>query len=447
MDTKDTSESTTQTPPAGDTAPQPEPVSGSSHNAEPRIAQRSIIRRLAGRWKGIFLTWLLVFPPVAYLIYFLDEPPYEAFSLLQIQPTKENLFSIDARNPTDSKAVEPYLLTQVHLITSDQVLEAALAEDPRIAKLPMIIESKDPRADLRQNLRVEVVDNRTYLIRVALTSRDPAEAAAIVNAVVTAYVGQHNEYHRTANKALHKSLTDELVKLTRDILGKKSELKALVGIGHVDIPRVMVKRVTSKEDDLQIPSLEVVTDEQFARVTDRLLQADLDLIDAQAKLDTAKRRRKASEAWPGDQPAIGGSSNTTADERLRELEAAVEEVKRKRIGYMQYLKKLTVETRFKDRDTLSATMVQQELASLLKMQDVIVQKLEQLNFETKQNVYRITLHDRAAVPKAPMNNNRLQYMAVAPFGVLCLILGVFLTREITATRIAARDATYPASPT
>ena len=118
-------------------------------------------------------------------------------------------------------------------------------------------------------------------------------------------------------------------------------------------------------------------------------------------------------------------------------------MKRKRIGYMQYLEAVKVQSKVKSSDTLTATMVNEELASLLKMQDLITQKLEQLNFESKQDVYRVTLHDRAGVPKVPANNKRIQYMAVAPFVVLFLILGVFLTQEIKA----ARDLTSAGSPT
>ncbi len=184
-------------------------------------------------------------------------------------------------------------------------------------------------------------------------------------------------------------------------------------------------------------------------MADRLIQADLELIGAQAKLETARRTRKPVEARPGDPagtprpPAIAGSSSTTSEEKLRELEDAVEEVKRKRIGYMQYLENVKVQTKVKHSDALITTMVNQELASLLKMQDLIVQKLEQLNFETKQDVYRITLHDRAGVPKVPLNNQRIVYMAAVPFVVLFLILAMFLTQEIKA----ARDTTSAGAST
>ena len=93
---------------------------------------------------------------------------------------------------------------------------------------------------------------RTYLIRVALATADPEASAAIVNAVVNAYLEQHNDYHRTANKVLHKSLRDELEKLAKDISGKKTELKALVEKGVVELSRVAVVPAASKQDDSRI---------------------------------------------------------------------------------------------------------------------------------------------------------------------------------------------------
>ena len=52
-----------------------------------------------------------------------------------------------------------------------------------ISKLAMIAKSKDPKADLRKEMAVEILKN-TFLIRVGLASQDPEEAALIVNAVV-----------------------------------------------------------------------------------------------------------------------------------------------------------------------------------------------------------------------------------------------------------------------
>ncbi len=131
----------------------------------------------------------------------------------------------------------------------------------------------------------------TFLIRVALASRDPEEAALIVNAVVDAYLEQHGEYHRSANKALRKSLEDEKNMLEMKIAEKKKELKALFETGHIAMKRPEVNSNASKKDDAGIhPALATVTEEQFTKVTDRLIQADLDLIDARVRLEQAEPR-------------------------------------------------------------------------------------------------------------------------------------------------------------
>ena len=82
--------------------------------------------------------------------------------------------------------------------------------------------------------------------------------------------------------------------------------------------------------------------------------------------------------------------------------------------------------------------MKQELDTRFRMQEIVLMKLEQLNFEDKQDVFRISLHDRAGVPKVPANNERTRLMATAPMVILMLIVGMFLLIEIRATRIADR---------
>ena len=127
----------------------------------------------------------------------LIQPTYEAISLLQVQPTRPDLFGPGVQNGLDTVVAQPYLETQVQLISSDKVLDAAIARPPTatkpmISKLPMIAASKDPKTDLRKEMTVDILKN-TFLIRVALSSKDPEEAAVIVNAVVDSYLEQHND--------------------------------------------------------------------------------------------------------------------------------------------------------------------------------------------------------------------------------------------------------------
>jgi capsular polysaccharide biosynthesis protein len=428
----------------------------SPRDRETQVLPRSIGRRVAGHWRGILLLWLLLATPVAYLIYNLVDPIYEAFSLLQVQPAHQNLFVAVSNDSTDRMVALPYLETQVQLIGSDRVLDAALSRPgstttPAIAKLPMIVRSKDPKADLRKMMQVEIVKD-TFLIRIALASRDPEETAPIVNSVVESYLEQHSEYHRAANKVLNKSLEEEVASLATKIDDKNRELQALIETGHIAMNRPMVKpNAAAKGDDTATPpALAAVTEEQYTKVTDKLIQADLELIDARARLEAAKvAGRGQAQAKPADATRprpIEGSSSMAPEDKLHELEAAVEEAKRKRIGYAQYIMSLNVLIKPQNSNHVAANLVNQELASLLKMKDIISQRLEQLRFENKQDVYRVSRHDAAQVPKVPASSMRPIYMSVASLGILVLVLGFFLTLEIRARRPVGTDETETSTP-
>ena len=81
------------------------------------------------------MLWLVVSTPLAYLIYSLVEPTYEAFSLLQVQPSQDGIFQVGALDGMDKVIAQPYLATQVQLISSDKVLDAA-SRDQHPRRLP-----------------------------------------------------------------------------------------------------------------------------------------------------------------------------------------------------------------------------------------------------------------------------------------------------------------------
>jgi uncharacterized protein involved in exopolysaccharide biosynthesis len=397
----------------------PDPANASA----PRIGRRSIIRGLADQWWQILLLWLLVSTPLAYLIYMFVEPTYEARSLLRAGPTTTNIYGPEPRRPPTLDDDKPYLLTQLKLIVSDRVLDQALA-DPAISNLPMIRSSKDPKSDIRQRMRVGVVDDSTYLIQISLSSRDPAEAAAIVNAVVEAYTSEHTRYQQAANRSLKKNLETERDKLVNQIVATQKELTALVKAGRVTVDHRLDQRATGNEDDgAAESSLSSVTEEQYVKMTDRQIQADYELMDARARLEAAKR-----------------AGNQASAEKLRELESAVEEAKRKRVSYRRYIAQVRVESSLNDSDQFRADELRQDLSYLKRLQESIKLKLASLEFEIGQEAYRITVQDKAAVPQMPSNNRRFTLMAVTSLGCYFLILGLFLVRRIAAPRVAAPEA-------
>ena len=148
------------------------------------------------------LLWLVVSAPAMCLIWLFIQPTYEAFSLLRVEPSTLNLFA-PSNNQDNTTTHLPYLQTQVQLIKSDRVLEMALSNTD-VATLPSIKQSSDPKYDLNKDLTVQQVQD-AYLIRVALESKIPSEAAIIVNAVVNAYKKHTEAYAQSTTEDCGKA--------------------------------------------------------------------------------------------------------------------------------------------------------------------------------------------------------------------------------------------------
>jgi hypothetical protein len=273
--------------------------------------------------------------------------------------------------------------------------------------------------------------------------------------VVDAYMQQHSKYHRSSNHELKQSLEKELTTLEYEIQQKTAELRKPAAIGRLDLvwPRLAVQAAENDADPALQPAVLSVTAEQYAWLSNRLLQAELDLIDARARLEAARLagdRGGAKPREPQPQQEKQAAQRSTpegpswvSEGRLRELESAVEEAKRRKIGYVQYIQKLTVESKTQNHDTLSYKLGEQDLARLATMQTRVKEKLRQLDFEIGQDKFRVTLVDRAREPKTPSNTVRLILMMVAPTVVFLLLVGLFSLAEIRAGRAGGPSSLGP----
>jgi capsular exopolysaccharide synthesis family protein len=349
MDTIDRPDSNVPARYPADSPRMPAPTAPSSRDlavatpapSSPQVTPRILVRGLSRHWWRIMLFWLLLSAPLAILIYAMVEPTYEAVSLLRADPSTQEIYNPSLRPASNLSADRIYLLTQVKLITSNQVLDAALA-NPAIANQPMIRASKDPKATLRDAMRVEIVGQNTYLLEVALSSKDPAESAAIVNAVVKAYTDQHAEYHQKSNRALRESLKSEQDRLGKQLLEKEDELNKLINGGNVniDLSKNLAPVSSSKADDAVIgPSFKTVTQAQYSTVAQQLINADMKIIEVRASRDTARtlldEARKRAEEVP-EQPAEDPERKTRIEEEflndpdVRALTDSIQEAKEAR---------------------------------------------------------------------------------------------------------------------
>jgi polysaccharide biosynthesis transport protein len=280
------------------------------------VSSQAILRGLARNWWRILLLWMVISTPLAYLIYVLVEPTYEVFSTLRVEPTQPELFGPSLRGGGDERAFEPYLETQVNLILSDRVLDVAVAE-PEVVGLPIIKRSNDPKTDIRKKLEVKIIPN-TYLIRVALDSKDPNEAAQVVNAVVSAFQEQNREFNRGSNERLKKNLASYIDELDTKIQKKKQELVKLAEKGNVEFSKPTLNTKAQDSDQGPQPAFDSLSLDQYKKTTDQLLQTEIALIEAESLLQTKQTEAQGNSDLPSREETDKQLQAQIADEFKRD---------------------------------------------------------------------------------------------------------------------------------
>ena len=269
--------------------------------ASASVDSRQIFRGLIRNWWRILLLWLVASVPLAGLIYRFLKPTYEAESFLQIESSQQELFNSTLAANEGGGAQPTYLQTQIKTITSNSVLEEALGPS-EINNLPLIKSSTDPKADLKKSLIVEIVPN-THYVRVALDSRDSHEAAAIVNAIVTAYKRQVKDYGSELNSVLLEDLKTRRKTLSGEIDELKKVIVELAASGNVLSP-------TDRDQPAQ-SSFESLTMDQYRTTKDRLMQTRFELMELEARAESKKAE--------GNQGQANGSTAGLMDPGSRQL--------------------------------------------------------------------------------------------------------------------------------
>ena len=380
-----------------------------SAKPDPNSTRPGVLSRLTCRWPKLVLLWLIISVPIIFLIHQFVEPRFEAFAILRVTPTSWQLYEPFRSEQVDFKSAEPYLKTQIGLITSDRVLGPAIAS-AEVVNLSTIKNADDPRETLREQMKVEIVKD-AYLIRVALELPDGNQAAAIVNAVVQSYLLYNGEHQRSGNSTLRKSLAEHLEEFKKQIGEKRDELKGLYQKGTiVAVPGISLN-ASGKVSDPTQPRLSTVTASQALRVADEIINSDLDLIKAQSILEVTEAASNA-----GNDPH--------ARQMLSELRLNVASLVKQRESQATYFEGLKVEKNVEKPAASDIGIVQRQLDVLLRREDQVSMQLKQLEFMSSQEHVRVTLHDAAVAPNAPTNNDRIKYMAVAPIAVLLALIGL-----------------------
>jgi hypothetical protein len=153
------------------------------------------------------------------------------------------------------------------------------------------------------------------------------------------------------------------------------------------------------------PTLNKVTEEQFAKLIDKQVQCDLDYLDALAQLEAVKAVRERNE-----------DKKESFAKQIEQVELIRAEV---------------------DQKPFDFTHVNNQLENLMHRENQVRKNLEQLKYEAAHQRNRVRILEEASASRTPKSGMLMRYMAAVSCFVLLLLLGAFLAHNIMTYRRAA----------
>ncbi|MDP4021221.1 GumC family protein [Methylobacterium sp. NEAU 140] len=269
---------------------------------QPRTGARVVLRRL---WRGAGFIVLggLFMVAAAVALLGLIPPSYTSSIQVLVDPTDLRVVEndVNARAPQADSGVS-IAESQVRVIQSDNVLRRVVlklhleqdeefvkpeAANPTLAWIKGALGMLPPPASrdpvnialdtLQQNLTVRRAE-RTFVIDVAVKSRDPEKAARIANAIGEAYFSEEANARTESAKRASDALAGRLNNLKRDVEQAEGQV------------------VRYREDHKLISSDgRLLTDQQLGDLNQQLVTASIKTAEAKSRLEQA-RRMKAGDA-------------------------------------------------------------------------------------------------------------------------------------------------------
>ncbi len=209
--------------------------------------------------------------------------------------------------------------------------------------------------------------------------------------------------------------------------------------------RARIEEIFKK--DAEVVALKKVIDdtsdhlERIKRITRQ--PSDPARVAAQSRFDDLEQEYQ--DLWKSKYQEIlgrltGSSGDTQPLAKIQELKQKIDGLKKVKDKQAELFKVMEVDQKSTNSDKFDAAYQNYQLNSLLKREDIVRGRKEELTFEASRELYRITVIDHAGAPRTPYNDKRLKYIAAAPVGVMFMMLGLFLLFEIKAERVADPDS-------
>jgi hypothetical protein len=161
-------------------------------------------------------------------------------------------------------AYRSFRQTQLELLRSEPLLIRAM-RDPTIASLNLVHGQADPVKWLEANLKADFPGDGE-LLRIRLRSRDPADAAKVVNSVVGSYfkeVVEQGLQQRNRNeerlRVLYQELRDQIAREKKEVARMKEALAGAGASGEpdIDVRAAEIKRLEDDAGDLHARLLQL----------------------------------------------------------------------------------------------------------------------------------------------------------------------------------------------
>lgn len=271
-----------------------------------------------------------------------------------------------------------YRQAQMRLMTGPFVLQSALRK-PEIANLGLLKDQEKPLEWLEQNL---VVDNpATEFIRISLKSKQRADAAQIVNAVVNAYVEEAADQELGHRQKRRRELEKALEDLQQKLKVKSARIKRIAEeVGAVNLG----SGSSAEQAALEFRELAAheLAREEFARAKEQVQLAVL-----QASANTAN----------GDTSA-GNEPSSASD--VAWLNASIDEHSIRIHEWKRILESFPSNRRTTAIQSLELTSLQKELEADQPIMQQLRDELTRLDLDPEAGG-RISLFRKATADEAP----------------------------------------------
>lgn len=223
---------------------------------------------IAWRSRWLILLSTLLGAGVGWAILQRTTPRYTSSSQIYVERNLPKLLDADLSMMQSAN----YLNTQAEIIRSTSVLSAAL-ELPEIRELKTIRETENPLGLLRKQVQVGVGSNND-IITISAELEDPQDAAAIVNAIVDAYVTEYAEDQRTDLVGLLDILREEKIRRDGELEAAQKSLD--------DFRRQHIALAVQVNNDN-------VINQRFGMLAGELNTTEIELLQAKAQYNRIKK--------------------------------------------------------------------------------------------------------------------------------------------------------------